>query len=216
MKESKKIYLFILIVFFIACHSDDKKKQAMNDGQNNEVSVKEYVDWNAEEKQLVYNKELDEYEFTVKYIPAELIVIREMRADTGAVDKKIFGEQVREKENLHYLVFKMKAHHTDDILKKISYSAGEYSGVVQYMSFDIQKDLKLIENGDTLSCVLCHFERSYGLSPYCSFVLGFEKMKKSSTINDLIFLYEDKILNVGPVKILIKKEDLEDMPKPII
>ncbi|MCH2045452.1 MAG: hypothetical protein MK212_15145, partial [Saprospiraceae bacterium] len=49
-----------------------------------------------------------------------------------------------------------------------------YSSRLEYLTFGMQQDLKLVEGQDTLSCTLYQFVRNNELAPYVDVVLGFE------------------------------------------
>jgi len=83
-----------------------------------------------------------------------------------------------------------------------------YYQLVDYLSFQLKNDLYL-DNQDTLRCKLFQFARSFDIAPYVDFALGFEKRKNS----DRLFVYEDKILNTGVIKMKINQKNINTSPK---
>ena len=50
----------------------------------------------------------------------------------------------------------------------------EFSNRLQYCSFNIQEDFRLIHNKDTVFCTNAHFIQEYDLRPYNIIILSFE------------------------------------------
>lgn len=79
------------------------------------------------------------------------------------------------------------------------YNQEKYSEKVHYLTEAAQNDIKLIVNlSDTIPCLLYHFERDYGTTPYHTMVLGF---KKAHDFTQLAFHFTDRLFGTGPINI---------------
>ena len=90
-------------------------------------------------------------------------------------------------------------------------SAEEYSHRINYCSFQMQKDIFLVEGDDTLACGLFHFERTYDIAPYATFLLGFP-LKKEKQNKDKVLVFNDRLFNKGTMRFVFKNEDIKKTP----
>lgn len=97
--------------------------------------------------------------------------------------------------------------------KEVVYSKPEfkdYNELIRYLSAGIESDFQLEgESAGFTPLALMHFERNYGLTPFLSFHLVFERPEEAE---NLTFIYRDKIFNTGDVKISISEEVLFNYP----
>lgn len=87
----------------------------------------------------------------------------------------------------------------------------EYLERITYMSGAIRNDFKLVIGMDTLPCSVCHFERTYNISPDNILMLVFPYEKPLE--KDLTLLYDDKIFGIGKVSLEFKNKNIKDTPK---
>ena len=120
--------------------------------------------------------------------------------------------KIEEYKGLQYFTFRISTESRTELLKKNLTETNDYYGRIQYFSFDMQKDLKLIDGKDTLDCVLFHFERVYGIAPYATFVLGFPNSKQ---INDKTLFYDEKVFGAGRIYLTIRSKNIKRLPEVI-
>ena len=84
--------------------------------------------------------------------------------------------------------------------------------LINYYSFYIQNNFKVVLNNDTLPCILSHFEKYGVLFPFISFVLAFECNTYDINSGDLKFIYDDKILGLNEIILIIKKKNIVNIP----
>ena len=199
--------LFMMIsLFAIALLQGCRERQSLHPA--------EYVEWIENPGNgLRTTKQVDELLFTLQYKPHDYLALK--------ASKKInpTAEEMRKYKNeisdLQYFTLQLgNADSTADGLTTGMNDDSEFYGRIQYFTSAIQNDFKLVDGKDTLPCVLHHFERTYGLTPYTSFVLGFRNSQKNE-VTDKIFIYEDKILQTGTIKISIDAASLERIPQLI-
>jgi hypothetical protein len=173
------------------------------------LSPTEFIKWiEDEENNLIQTKTINDLEYKLQYKPIEYIVAKDKVL--GDID---FSKKRIELGDLQYFTFQIKIlGSTQTPLKYNLSSENEYYERIKYFSFEIQRDLKLIVNNDTLNCVLAHFERTFNISPTATFSLAFENNNETE-IFDKEFIYTDKVFNTGPLRFIIKKQDIIDIPE---
>lgn len=213
--KANNLYLLLGMFVFCSCNRTEPSASGIPyQHEKKQVAAQKYMEWNTDQQHLLYDKQVGNFQFSVKYIPSEFMALSESGT---AVSPEKHAHDLQEYTGLYYILFKIRARDDKDILTSLSSSSEAYQKLVRYFSFDIQEDLVLVENGDTLTCVLANFERTYGVSPYCTIMAGFEKKSDHKEIHhDLTFIYKDRVLQTGPVKLLIPAKDLAAIPQPLI
>ena len=100
-----------------------------------------------------------------------------------------------------------------DLLKGLSSDRSDYEQLTEYVAFQMQGDLWIVQSSDTIPCSAYHWERDYGLTGSIRVVCAFESV---STEQDFTFIYDDALFGVGQVKFNFLKEDFRNLPKPKI
>jgi hypothetical protein len=174
------------------------------------VSPHEYVKWMKDKQNgLFVTKTIADFEFSLQYKSAEFIAIEQIRSDS--VSSKTIEDRKRAINGMQYYTFRIKALDGKEVLQSGIADESEYASRLEYFLSYAKADISLIENGDTLACALYHFERNYGLSPITNIVLGFER-KPGSESADKTFIYNDQVLNSGPVQLTIQAHDIQQIP----
>lgn len=213
----------LLIVLFLNFGCSNKSADFINaeNTGNNEAAEKKitpeklspraYVAW-VEDKNngLKVEKTIEEFTYTLQYKPLEYVALMELKKD--AVGGLELNKKIEEYDGLQYYTFRISTESRMELLKKNLKETNEYYGRIQYFSFDMQKDLKLIEGKDTLNCVLFHFERVYGLAPYATFVLGFPL---TDGINDKTLFYDEQVFGSGKIYLTIQSKNCKKTPSVI-
>jgi hypothetical protein len=79
--------------------------------------------------------------------------------------------------------------------------------MMEYLQFKIGNDLVLVlKTGDTVRSSICE-RMANGSSSVHAYLVSFEK--KDSLVNDLQFIYNDKVVDIGLVKFTIPGEQLK-------
>ncbi len=196
------MYRVSFILFFVLLISSCAKKQ---------LEPKELLEFIEDDSNgFVQTKTIDEYTFKVMYQPIEYIVLKEIK--DNILTKKIIEEKKKELDNLQYFLLEIEIpSEKGDLLKYNLTDNNEYYYRLKYFSFDMQNDIQLIENKDTLPCVLYHFERTYGLTSKCKITLAFENSPKTNT--NKIFVLNENVLGVGIVKLQFDYKELLNIPE---
>lgn len=165
--------------------------------QHHELSATDYVKWaTSEDSGLIQEKRVGDYAFELRALPPELLVLRDHGPE--AASQAEWPEWVAERSRAQYFQLRISTPDAQQpVLKHQVAGQGEYDERVKYFSFDMQRQLYLLQGQDTLKCKLFHFERSYDLAPFSNFLLAFEQ---DTTHGNQAFVYEDLALGVGPIR----------------
>lgn len=171
----------------------------------------DYVSW-VENLQngLRVEKTIEDFTYTLQYKPLEYIALMELKKNSITTDE--LKKTTDNYSELQYLTFRISTTGSGELLKKKLKNNEEYYHRIQYYSFEMQRDLKLIEGKDTLDCLLFHFERVYGLAPYATFVLGFPK---SGNTNNKTLLYDEKVFGTGKIYLTVQSKNYQKTPSLI-
>jgi hypothetical protein len=219
-----KAIIYLSFVFLSACTSPDSKeifsKSSFDSSEPNQVNYKpellesgDYIKWiENEENGLLVKKTLGDFTFSLQYKPLDYVALSHFKRSN--IKNEEFEKKKNEFEGMQYFTLRVQSASNKNFLKAGIQSKDEEYARLQYFAFNMQNDLTLIDGKDTLKCVLHHFERTYNITPYADFVIGFESGNKGSqlTNNDKVLIYNDQVLNLGTIKIKINKQSLNRIP----
>jgi hypothetical protein len=174
------------------------------------VSPRGYVDWIRNEGNgLNVKKRIGQFEFTLQYKPVDYVILDQFKNDS--INKTLVDSLSKNYDDMQYYTLRIKADDANELMRSGISDESEYDSRLEYFLSEAQDDMMLVENGDTLPCELYHFERNYNLAPMNDIVLGFAKTKFSDT-SDKTFIYEDQVLDTGPVELTIQASDIKRIP----
>jgi hypothetical protein len=133
----------------------------------------------------VYRQEIDGFIIELKKVKTTDI-------DSLGIDSK--SEEV-----VNYIFSIKNKNGQSDPIKVVSASSEEMTQKFDYLNFQAQKDFGLVlDSNNKASCVLYHFEKTYGVSPDFHFNLCFLVPKGAVGKGD--FEYFDNVFGLGIVK----------------
>lgn len=198
MKAIKFIWSSFMVLSLLGCGREDLRPS-------------DYVQWvNNPENGLLKKKIIPPLTVEVLYKPLAYIVANEERSN--AIPKEVYEQRVKELGSLQYYTLKLGI--IDENLDVTNYEVtnnAEQQERLNYLSFAMQKDIKLIDGKDTLPCKLFHFERSYDLSSARTFVLAFDQLETNQNQSKTLVL-DLPYFKTGPIKLNYKTADLEAIP----
>jgi hypothetical protein len=222
MKFLKQIVFFSGIVLLYACSSGnasgiadffkDRKEEGSAVARSNNSSEKlvpaEFMAWvTNKENGLKVEKTIGEFTYTAQYKPLPYVALLDLQKEN--VSSTELNKKMEEYSGLQYFTLQISTESQQELLKKDLTETNEYYSRIQYFSFDMQKDLKLIDGKDTLNCELFHFERVFGLAPYARFVLGFPKTEHKE---DKTLFLDEKIFGSGKIYLTIQAKNNNQLP----
>lgn len=170
---------------------------------------KQYIHWMAANKHLL-TAQAPQKDFSVSllYLPANWLALQEV----GPNDIKRLSTASHEYAGMEYYRLRIALQNSNgDILQFKASSTDEYYQRVEYFSFGVQQDIKLLNKQDTLPCRLFHFERNYGAAPYVDFMLGFEEQKDNRS--DRTLLYQDRVYSKHLIQLTIPYTSIQRVPQ---
>lgn len=180
-----------------------------------EMSPAEYIQWKKNESKINRVKTVNDIEFHLAFNPKEHMALKELGPNASA---KEIRKAISSYEELYYFTLRIKApNNQEELLKYQLNTRNEYTQRVNYLSFDIQKDVWIVvDNTDTIPCGISHFERAYNVTNFSDILLGFDKVqlnKLNPNWKEITVIYNDKLFNKGIQKFNFDKSLLEETPK---
>lgn len=153
-------------------------------------------------------KNIGTINIAVQYKTPQYIAIKERRM----TDADSINNITAKLEGMQYYTIRYNLEGMQgDIMKYDLHSEQEYFERLNYMSYGLQNDIKVVEGKDTLSCVLFNHARNYGISPVTEIVAGFEENKKVGISKE--FIIDEHAFGLGTLKFTFDKSDLADLPE---
>ncbi|MBC7412326.1 MAG: hypothetical protein H7331_07720 [Bacteroidia bacterium] len=180
---------------------------------NTQLSPSEYVQWiQNSENGLKKEKKIDEISFSLQHKPTDYVICQEEQTNT--ISPQVLKSKRAELNDMEYYDFKIiLANGEGELLKHNLESNDQYDKRVKYFAFEMQKDIAIVQNNDTIPCALFHFERAYDVSPFSTFLLGFAKQKNDTKYNEKTFIYHDKVFKKGIIKFTYTHNELHNIPQ---
>ncbi len=237
----RKIYIGLsCLTFFVSCAEEASEnyvetpdygenstsKQMLTEGlsENSELDLTiaqlelnpvQYVQWinDQEINSLTKKKEISEINFQLKHLPVEYMVSNELRKKE--VSKAELDSLLPEYQGMEYYELRISVDDFNDETAKYGVAdMAEYQQRIVYMSFAMQNDLSVTVNGDKeVACQLFHFERTYGVAPYATFLFGFSKEQMGDQVEERTVVFNDNLFNKGLVKFHWHTAEIENVPK---
>ncbi len=159
---------------------------------------------------LIEEKEIGDFSFSVQYHPPAYEAIRGLGKEP--ITREAFNGSLKEQENLQYYVLRIAASDKkSDVLKLGAMNNSEYTSRISYFTNNVMNDIVLVDGNDTLACVMHHWERTYKMTYYTTLMLPFETGAKYSS-NDKRIIFNDKVLGVGKVQVVISQSNINKVP----
>lgn len=195
---NKIIYTIFLFVLY-SCSGVDQ------------LSLPEYKKWVNDSNNGLYKKvEMDGFELQSVYKPIEWIV--EKSLETSKLDETKFDSVRKELDGLQYFGLKIINKGIPEIISFNALDNVSYQRNFNYYTGGMKNDIYLVDNHDTLPCILFLYERNYGAAPVNIFNLAF-KNKHHKIIEDKDLIVDASYMGLGIIKFHFKKEDLEEIPQ---
>lgn len=179
------------------------------------IPVDEYQNWiiSKVQKNFVRTKKIQEFTYTLKYIPVDWMICNELKNE--APSQAEIDSLRTCYEGMEYYELRLQVDHFDDEPAKYMLSSPQtYQERIMYMSFEMQEDLKaVVDNNRTIDCKLFNFERTYGLTPYATFLVGFSKEDIGKNTTERTIVFEDNLFHKGDIKFNWSSTLIENTPK---
>lgn len=222
IKDLNKFNLiFIFLTALICSCSQGDSDMAKEQEAHNELAhtkekatAQEFVAWcSNEENHLAKSKVISELNYQLSYLPSESMAFLELR--TEEYDYEKFKKTAANYKEMTYFNFKIElSGGSGELLKYQLNSPQQYESRVKYISFQMEKDLCLVQGQDTLYPGLYHFERAFEVVPYLTVMFAFDN-KKFDKEKEFTIVYNDKLFEKGLIKFNYQNRQLIDMPNVV-
>jgi len=146
--------------------------------------------------------------FSLTYLPVDWLALQETSTDNAPEFKKIRETYA----GMEYYRLRVSLTGSQgDILQYQAASQEEYYQRVEYFSFGMQHDLRMLNGQDTIPCKLFHFERNYGAAPFADFMIGFEDREGNKS--DRVLIYNERVYSTSIFQLSIPAENIQSIPK---
>ncbi|MBK9731129.1 MAG: hypothetical protein IPO83_07555 [Chitinophagaceae bacterium] len=181
--------------------------------RTNALSPREYIGYVTDSSNgLKRTLQHDRLYFSAQYQPIDYVCLLET---SGHVETDEFHELQSKFEGLTHFSFSIGSndHETDPL--KLMMNGMNYEDAIVYFAFEVKNDFFIVSAGDTLPCVIHHFERSYGLHPSIDLVLGFRQQSTMNLKEDapLTLYFNDRLYGSGYNSFVFHKKDLVNLPE---
>jgi len=226
----KQIALFIGIAGLLACSEKEKegeyyrtetvveRQQAGLFDQIGNIKAdkafipSELIKWvKNPENGFVKVRDMGEVQYTLQQVPAAVMVLNGLKKERVKAEE--FNRELAEYSGMEYYWLRMEIPgYPNEIAQYGISDHSEYDARIKYLSFDMQEDITMeTESGDQVPCSLYHFERTYNITPYSTFLVGFDKTLLKE--GDKTFVFNDMLFNHGKIKFHWSVSDKKQLPK---
>jgi len=181
----------------------------------NQLSPADMVKWTEDPgNQLVHKKTLNGIEYSLQYMPAGYLALRE-QGTVSEVNKKKFATRLGELEQYHHFQLRLRVPgvNADPLLYGIN-DQQEYSQRDMFYGFAFKEHIKKVNisarDKDTANCQLYQFVQHHGLAPYADIVFAFKKNEKEEQFQ---VVFDDPVFNNGFMKYTFDQEEIENLPQ---
>lgn len=178
--------------------------------QPTHLSKKEYVAWiKNTENGLNKVKTVGDYQVKAQYLPPQFMALLESERP---IQKANWQSAVEAKsEAINFQLALSTIDRKKSVLRHNLESAAEYQDRVYYFSFEIEEQIRLISGNDTLAPKLCHFVRSFDLSPELRCLMTFDRPSDAKAPMTLV--WKDDLLGMGPLRFPFDPQTIENTPE---
>lgn len=187
-----KIY-FLLIFLSFSC-SDIKKA---------ELKPNEYITWfESNYEQFVEKRDIEDITYTLTYLPEDYLFAKQYIGD-------IIKKDVYTQDNDFFTMSLRISCLNGKIQEYKVVNESDYQKREDYFSYEIYKDIYVIQNGKKITSSNVFYQSGRGLSPYIDLLIHFNTKLLD---NDFQIQYEDKIFGTGKINFYFKHDIITKRP----
>jgi hypothetical protein len=191
----KAYYIVLMVLCLVSCKMGSGEVHSLEE-------FREYI--NNPDNGLIQTQEIGHFIISAQYLPKQYTELMNGEGESGTGEKT---------ETEQYLLRIASNEKGIDALALGAGSSSEYQYRVSYLFSGINRDCLLIDNTDTIKCVMHHYERNYGLTNFHNVLLFFEKPQQESSENhDRTIVFNDQIFGLGRLSFNFNKNDINNTP----
>ena len=220
MKSIKGTYSTVLIsaCFFVACSGDEvvvedsvHEYHESNQLPNVQpIPKEEFVELTSDKAFLSKSKELNGLKYDARPVPTDLMALRILGDD---YNEERLDSLRKELQGIAYFEFRIEAPGSLTEVAKVGLtSMAEYQERIEYMAFEMQNNYSLQIDAESKECFIYHFERTYNIAPYSTFLLGFE-LSEEEEHKERTLVFDDDVFGAGRLKFKWTPNEFNWVPK---
>jgi len=195
--------VFLLLLLAVSCSPTEIKEP------------KAYMKYLADpDNGLVKEKTVAGVKIKVKYLPSEYMVYKS--SDGNSLSQHAKDSLLKCYENsLTFLLNIGPAENESFDITRVNVSNyQEFAERIEKMAFEMNEWISLNVDGETIHPAITQLEAINTPEKNRNFIVVFssEKSKKNIKINDLCFVYNDEMFDIGTNKFIFKAKDLTNIP----
>ena len=161
------------------------------------------------ENGLHHNIQSEQVLLDVQYKPLPSMIALEVKQAT--VPSAEFDRITEELEGFTHFSINLNHPTGEPLISALTKGSDQvHAQLLQYLSFEMQRDFRLIADGDTLAPAIYHFEPHHGMVPYETINLAFPIANQQS---EMTLHYNDKIFGIGTKQLIFTTEALKNIPE---
>ncbi len=159
---------------------------------------------------FIRSEQIGGYELTVIHQPAELKAALELQ-DTIPTDAGFKQLLEVKKETMDFIFRIGSKDQKGDALEQGISNLAQYQDRLGYLASAIHHDFMLVNDKDTIPCILHHYERNFQMAHFHQVLLSFKRPENMS--DEIRVIYNDRLLGTGKVQFVFKKERINNIPE---
>lgn len=176
-----------MVLCLFGCSDKNKQLKAT------EAGYKLYNLENAGWKSMAMAHNRNGIQYKATLVPIQYYILK----NEGALDPKKVDSIYNVHKGERVLEIEFSNASKDDLLTA-NFTNRSYQSAVEYMSFKIRQDFKVLtEANDTINCAGVLFERNFKLAPFKRLVLHFSGIPEDDNIT---LLHEDQLFGNGSMQ----------------
>jgi len=179
-------------------------------GCKESVSYTDYNNWVLNPSNGLY-KTTEQQGLNVEVLnkPIPYIIGKEFKSQKLSASD--YNKRTSELREMQYFDLKISPTNGQPMTSYLASDQNEQQANLYYLSYEMQKDIKLIEGQDTLPCLLYHYERYYQLDKQTVITLAFPQKKGNSNFNKKLSIHP-RIWAENSIEIEFQHKDLKNIP----
>lgn len=201
----KNMYSWEKLIFFLVAFGLFSCSTVRNTNTRNmSMRPSEYVRWVTSSENGLRVTQTGACNSELQYCPTDYMVVKDLRKED--ISKKELQEGRRKYENNEFFELRLATSEG-----KGYFTSMRSGSLYSYLMSGLQKDIRLVSGKDTIECVAAEVQYSQGILPYDLCLLVFEK--DALDTSDMILEYHNQTYFQDTLKIRIKRESIDKMPK---
>lgn len=199
MKKAIKRYALLAIMLLSGCAGSDQRLHP----------EKYMVFLEQESNELKRTVTAGDTKYTVQLATPEYMVCKQFTDKWDNLDTNAFKVRLSELKGHIFFLINISGKATNEAsVKEWMLANSQVERMVLYYEDRAAEDLSLLDGNETRKPVVYHFENNYGLAPYNTIVVGFEK----PAMNNCQLVFNDRFSGNPYIRVSYQEKDFKKLP----